>query len=124
MFKTILFSTIFVLTLGGVSFAAEVNNIAESNLDHGKEKPKGGTGNNTFDNKADKLYSFSLRSSKQWRGNNLFKPAGESDVNYISLNTSVSYQKGQTKYTVPYKKKVILNRFTFNPNETSRNYTR
>lgn len=119
MLKTFLLSALSVLVLGGVSYAAE-NSVVE--LDHGKEKPKkeAGLTDNKFDSK---IYSFSLRSKKQWRGETIFSNANTTNT-YINLNTSISYQKGQNTYTVPYKKKVILNRFTFNPNEALRNYSR
>jgi len=48
--------------------------------------------------------SFSLKSGYTYRGNQVIAQ----NQRYISLNTVVSYQKGHTTYTLPLKKKVIL----------------
>ena len=50
--------------------------------------------------------SFSLRSGYTYRGNQVISP----DVNkrYISINTKVTLQRGNTTFIVPLKKKVIL----------------
>jgi len=50
---------------------------------------------------------FSLRSGYTFRGNQVINP--QTQNRYISLNTTVTYQKGNTTYIVPLKKKVILN---------------
>lgn len=50
---------------------------------------------------------FSLRSGYAFRGNQVINP--QTQNRYISLNTTVTYQKGNTTYIVPLKKKVILN---------------
>jgi hypothetical protein len=51
--------------------------------------------------------SFSLRSGYTYRGTQIINP--QTQKKYISLNTTVTYQKGNTTYIVPLKKKVILN---------------
>src|SRR4051812_40045988 len=52
--------------------------------------------------------NFSLKSSHNYRGNNLFSnPGGQK---YIILNTTVTYQKGNATYIVPLKKKVLLDK--------------
>ncbi|MBP6414855.1 MAG: hypothetical protein KA330_00220 [Chitinophagaceae bacterium] len=56
--------------------------------------------------KTTKPGSFSLRSGYAFRGNNVLNPAPAK--RYISLNTTVTYQRGNTTYIVPLKKKVIL----------------
>jgi len=62
--------------------------------------------------------SFSLRSGYNFRGSQVIN--FESDK-YINLNTTVTYQQGHTSYTMPVRKKVILNnKITFNPNAASR----
>lgn len=61
---------------------------------------------------------FSLKSGYNFRGNQPISPEKE---RYINLNTVVTYQKGNTTYIVPLKKKVLLNKITFNPNEATRN---
>jgi hypothetical protein len=61
---------------------------------------------------------FSLHSGYIFRGNQVidFK-----ENKYISLNTVITYQQGNTTYTLPLKKKVILNnKITFNPNPATR----
>lgn len=65
--------------------------------------------------------SFSLQSGYNFRGKQVIS-FQENTNKYISLNTIVTYQKGHTTYTIPLKKKVILNnKITFNPNAASRN---
>ena len=56
--------------------------------------------------------NFSLRSNHNYRANNLFK---EQKPKYITLNTVVTYQKGNATYIVPLKKKVLLDKVKFNP---------
>ncbi len=63
--------------------------------------------------------SFSLRSGYSYRGSHVINPLGQK---YLIINTTVTYQKGHTSYTVPLKKKMILdNKITFNPNAATRN---
>jgi ABC-type uncharacterized transport system ATPase subunit len=54
-----------------------------------------------------KLGKFSLNSGYSFRGNQIINP--ESEKRYISLNSAVTWQKGNTTYVVPLKKKVALN---------------
>ena len=56
---------------------------------------------------------FSLKSSHNYRGNNLFSNSGPHK--YIMLNTTVTYQKGNATYIVPLKKKVLLDKVKFSP---------
>ena len=58
--------------------------------------------------------TFSLRSGYSFRGNQVIDLNEENK--YINLNTVITYQQGNTTYTIPLKKKVILNKVTFNPN--------
>ncbi len=57
--------------------------------------------------------SFSLKSTYQYRGSQPFTM--EQDKNFIMLNTVVTYQKGNSTYILPMKKKVLLDKVTFNP---------
>jgi hypothetical protein len=57
--------------------------------------------------------NFSLRSGYNYKSNN-FLSAPESG-NFIMLNTVVTYQKGNTTYIMPLKRKVILDKVTFSP---------
>lgn len=57
--------------------------------------------------KTNKPGSFSLRSGYAYRGNNVLNTA-QPAKRYISINTNVTYQRGNTTYIVPLKKKVIL----------------
>ncbi|MDZ4796460.1 MAG: hypothetical protein SGI83_19490 [Bacteroidota bacterium] len=52
--------------------------------------------------------SFSLRSGYTYRGNQVINTKNQ--TSYISLNTTVTYQKGNTTYIVPLKKKVALSK--------------
>lgn len=62
--------------------------------------------------------SFSLRSGYNYRGKQVIT---FQENHYINLNTEVTYQQGHTTYTIPVKKKVLLNnKLTFNPNAATR----
>ncbi len=50
--------------------------------------------------------SFSLKSGYNYRGNQVITT--QEKKHYISLNTTVTYQKGNSTFIVPLKKKVIL----------------
>lgn len=56
--------------------------------------------------KSNSAGSFTLRSGYTYRGNQVINT--KKQTSYISLNTVVTYQKGNTTYIVPLKKKVIL----------------
>ena len=57
--------------------------------------------------------SFSLRSGYNYRGSTVFNNAPQHK--YIVLNTVVTYEKGNTTYILPLKKKVLLDKIKFNP---------
>lgn len=57
--------------------------------------------------------SFSLKSGYQYRGSQPFTM--EQDKSFIMLNTVITYQKGNSTYILPMKKKVLLDKVTFNP---------
>ena len=61
--------------------------------------------------------SFSLKSGYNFRGSQVIKLNGD---NFVSSKTVISYQKGHTTYVLPLKKKVLLDRVTFNPNPATR----
>jgi hypothetical protein len=62
--------------------------------------------------------TLSLRSNYSFRGSQVI---GTQPNQYISLNTPITYQSGHTSYTVPIKKKMILNdKVVFNPNAATR----
>jgi hypothetical protein len=61
--------------------------------------------------------SFSLKSGYTYRGNKIFSPQSQ---RYVNLNTTITYQRGHTTYTVPMKKMVLDNKVTFNPNAATR----
>jgi len=63
--------------------------------------------------------NFSLKSGYLYRGSQVINTKSE---RYINLNTEVTYQKGNTTYVLPLKRKVMLDKITFNPNEETRRY--
>jgi hypothetical protein len=63
--------------------------------------------------------NFSLKSGYIFRGSQVINTQNE---RYINLNTVVTYQKGNATYILPLKKKVMLNKVTFNPNAATRSY--
>jgi hypothetical protein len=62
--------------------------------------------------------TFSLKSGYSFRGDQVLTFEKE---RFINLNSVVTYQKGNTTYIVPLKKKVMLDKITFNPNAATRN---
>ena len=56
---------------------------------------------------------FTLRSGYNYRGNlNFNRPVSDK---FIMLNTDITYQKGNSTYIIPLKKKVFLDKVKFNP---------
>ena len=56
--------------------------------------------------------TFSLKSRYNFRGNTILNMSQD---RYLTLNTIATYQKGNTTYILPMKKKVILEKIKFNP---------
>ncbi len=56
--------------------------------------------------------TFSLKSRYNFRGNTILNLSQDK---YLTLNTIATYQKGNTTYILPMKKKVLLERIKFNP---------
>ena len=54
--------------------------------------------------------SFSIRSTYDYRANNLFS---QKPSKFIMLNTEVTYRKGNATYVLPLKKKVLLDKVSF-----------
>jgi hypothetical protein len=50
--------------------------------------------------------SFSLRSNYNFRGSQVINPVRSDE--YINLNTVLTYQKGNTTYIVPLKKRIFI----------------
>ena len=50
--------------------------------------------------------NFSLKSNYNFRGSQVISQSQKNE--YISLNTVVTYQKGNTTYIVPIKKKILI----------------
>ena len=61
--------------------------------------------------------TFSLKSGYNFRGNEVL--TFEKD-RYININTVITYQKGNSTYIMPLKKRVLLDKITFNPNPATR----
>jgi hypothetical protein len=56
--------------------------------------------------------NFSLRTGYNYKSNNLLTTQPRQ---YIQLNTVVTYQKGNSTYVLPMKKKMLLDKVKFNP---------
>lgn len=56
------------------------------------------------------LKTFTLKSTYNYRGNMVFSMDKPEEETYVLMNTSVTYQKGNSTYTLPLKKKVLLNK--------------
>ncbi len=70
-----------------------------------KENPKKAT---LLSNKKKESASFSLNSGYSFRGSQVINT--ESEQKYVRLNTVVVLKKGNTTFTVPLKKKVIVDK--------------
>ena len=57
---------------------------------------------------------FSLRSGYNYRGNNLLNTPKVQKT--VMLNTVTTFQRGNTTYILPLKKRVILDKVKFSPN--------
>ena len=57
--------------------------------------------------------NFTLKSHYNWRGNTVLSNTHE--TKYITLNNVISYQKGNSTYILPMKKKVLLDKIKFSP---------
>ena len=57
--------------------------------------------------------TFSLKSGYHYRGSQPFSLPEQNS--FIMLNTVVTYQKGNATYILPMKKRVLLDKVTFNP---------
>ncbi|MER3497220.1 MAG: hypothetical protein C4308_00580 [Chitinophagaceae bacterium] len=51
--------------------------------------------------------NFTLKSGYDFRGNKIINP--DNNRNYINLNTFITYEKGNTTYIIPLKKKIYIN---------------
>ncbi|MBC7873687.1 MAG: hypothetical protein H7Y01_06815, partial [Ferruginibacter sp.] len=89
-----------VLLLIAVSAVASFATLGDGNKK--SDLPK----KSLLSSKTIKAGSFSLRSGYTYRGNQVIN--SQIQKRYLSLNTTVTYQKGNTTYIVPLKKKVIL----------------
>ena len=56
--------------------------------------------------------TFSLKSTYDFRGNHIIN---EEKNQFLFINTTLTYQKGNTTYILPLKRKVILDKIKFNP---------
>lgn len=63
--------------------------------------------------------TFSLKSGYNYRGNNLLSITGKK---YVMLNTVVTMDKGNTTYILPMKRKVLLDKVTFNPGSPKKRF--
>ena len=66
--------------------------------------------------------NFSLKSTYNYRGSNIFSNPCTNTNNcatkFITLNTVVTYQKGNSTYILPMKRKILLEKVKFNPAPT------
>jgi hypothetical protein len=93
---------------------------AFATLGDGKVKKSGRLQKSLLSDKAlSNSGNFSLKSGYTFRGNQVINTQTEK---YINLNTVVTFQKGNTTYILPLKKKVMLDKITFNPNADTRSY--
>ena len=111
MLKVIRRKLAVVVLLSGSAFAAFAT------LGDGKSKSSKSTYSLLSNKVSLKPGQFSLKSGYSFHGNQVITFENE---RYINLNTVVTYQKGNTTYIMPLKKKVLLDKVTFNPNASTR----
>jgi hypothetical protein len=90
-------------TLAVIALISLTTVAAFATLGDGRVK-KSKTNQSLLTNKATTT-SFSLRSGYNFRGSQVINTQAKS---FVSLNTVLTYQKGNTTYIVPLKKKVLL----------------
>jgi hypothetical protein len=88
-----------VLLLISVSAVASFATLGDGN--------KKGGGKSSLLSSRTKSTSFTLRSGYTFRGNQVINT--ETNKRYISLNTKVTLQRGNTTFILPLKKKVVSN---------------
>ena len=100
MMRKAAFRKLAVLMLISVSAVASFATLADGN-----KKP--GSKSSLLSSRTVKSNTFTLRSGYTFRGNQVLGTENN-NKRLISLNTKVTYQKGNTTFIVPLKKKVIL----------------
>lgn len=115
--KTILFK-LLTRKLAVIILIASSAAGAFATLGDGKVKSNKAKRSLLSDKTSVKAGTFSLKSGYSYRGNTVINSRTQK---YVNLNTVVSYQRGHTSYVLPMKKKVILDKVTFNPNAATRN---
>ena len=103
-----------IFLLIAVSAVAAFATLGDGKIKAGKSK-----GSLLSDKSDVNSHSFSLKSGYTFRGNQVINTQSNK---YISLNTVVTYQRGNVTYILPLKKKVMLDKITFNPNLATRHY--
>lgn len=101
IFVKILSRKLAVILLIAVTAAASFATLGDGNKNSGTSKTS-----SLLSSRTNKPGYFSLRSGYTYRGNQVISQ--QSADKYISLNTTVTYQKGNTTYIIPLKKKVLL----------------
>ena len=83
--------------------------------DGGHSKKSSTSGKSLLSYKAPATFKgFSLNSGYNYRGNNILSNHSP-EKKFVMLNTTVTYHKGNTTYIVPIKRKLFLDKITFNP---------
>lgn len=113
MTRAFILNMVFLTLFGCASYASE--NAAVDN--YTKEKPSAASFIEIGSKK--RLQTFSLKTEMRFKGQQVIATQEKNSV-YINMNTTLTVQKGNNKYVLPYKKKLLLNRITFNPNESIR----
>ena len=102
----------------GVLILLSVSFVAFATLGDGKAAKSNKPAKSLLSNKSQTNQgTFSLRSGYNFRGSQVINTK---EPKYINLNASLTYQSGHTTYVLPIKKKVLLDKITFNPNEATR----
>ena len=101
MMRKAAFRKLSVLLLISVSAVAAFATLGDGNK-------KSGSKSSLLSSRTSKSNSFTLRSGYSFRGNQVLNT--ETNKQFISLNTKTTYQKGNTTFIVPLKKKVVFSK--------------
>ncbi len=112
--RVVLKSSAILLLILTISTVGAFATLGETNIRVENPKKSAFSSKSTY-----KQNSISLRPNISFRGDqviNMHQPD-----RFISMNTVVTYQKGNTTFVMPLKKKVLMNgKLTFNPNAATR----
>lgn len=99
-------ATVLLIMVSVAAFATLGDGGSKKSISHSSRNLL--SGKNVYNYK-----NFSLKSGYTYRGSTILSLAD--DNKFLILNRVITYQKGNTTYILPLKKKVILDKIKFTP---------